>query len=182
MSDTVLPKPGVYVIDPAHSPVAFVARHLVGSKVRGHFREFSGSVTVADPIEQSSVQAEVVATSVDTGQEMRDGHLRTGDFFEAETYPTWTLTSTAVTKNSDDDLTVIADLSIRGVTKSVEFDVEYLGTGPGMAPDSVVLGLSASATVDRRDWNVSFNGVLDTGALVVSNKVKIEIDIEAALQ
>jgi polyisoprenoid-binding protein YceI len=182
MSDTVLPKPGVYVIDPAHSTVAFVARHLVGSKVRGHFREFSGSVTVADPIEQSSVQAEVVATSVDTGQEMRDGHLRTGDFFEAETYPTWTLTSTAVTKNSDDDLTVIADLSIRGVTKSVEFDVEYLGTGPGMAPDSVVLGLSASATVDRRDWNVSFNGVLDTGALVVSNKVKIEIDIEAALQ
>ncbi len=112
---------------------------------------------------------------------MRDGHLRTGDFFEAETYPTWTLSSTSVTKNSDDELTVVADLTIRGVTKSVEFDVEYLGTGPGMAPDSVVLGLSASATVDRRDWNVSFNGVLDTGALVVSNKVKIEIDVEAAL-
>ena len=182
MPDTItLPKPGVYTVDLAHSSVAFVARHLIGSKVRGHFSEFSGTITIADPIEQSSVEAEVTVASVDTGQEMRDGHLKTGDFFEVEKFPTWTLKSTALAKKSDEEWVLTADLTVKGVTKSLEFDVEYLGSGPGMAPDSTVLGLSASTTIDRRDFGVSFAGALETGSLVVSNKVKIEIDIEAAL-
>jgi|SRR6185437_4341517 len=182
MSTTTLPKTGTYTIDPAHTEVGFVARHLIGTKVRGRFTEASGTIVIADPIEQSSVEAEVEASSINTNVGMRDDHLRTNDFLDVPNNPKLTLKSTALTRASDDEWKLTADLTIRGVTKSVDFDVEFLGAGPGMQPGSEVIALSATTEIDRRDFGVSFNGVLEGGAIVVGNKVKIELEVEAGLQ
>jgi polyisoprenoid-binding protein YceI len=177
-----LPTPGTYAIDPAHTEVGFVARHLVGTKVRGRFTRFTGSFTVADPPEQSHLHAEVEAASIDTGVGMRDDHLRTNDFLDAPTHPSLVLESTGFTKVSDSEWKMAADLTVRGVTKPVEFDLEYHGTGPGMQPGSEVVAFSASTEIDRREFGVSFNGILEGGAIVVGNKVKIELEVEASLQ
>ncbi|MDA8357953.1 MAG: YceI family protein [Actinomycetota bacterium] len=183
MSTTVkLPTPGTYTVDKAHTEVGFVARHLVGTKVRGRFTEFDATFVVADPPENSSLEAEVVATSIDTGVGMRDDHLRTNDFLDAPNHPKLTLKSTGFSKVSDTEWKMTADLTIRGVTKSVEFDLEYHGTGPGMQPDSEVVAFSASTEIDRRDFGVAFSGALEGGGIVVGNKVKIEIEVEAGLQ
>jgi polyisoprenoid-binding protein YceI len=177
-----LPTAGTYTIDPAHSEIGFVARHLIGSKVRGRFTKFGGTIVIADPIERSSVEAEAETASIETGVQMRDDHLRTNDFLDAPAFPTLTLKSTGLTKVSDAEWRLTVDLTIRGVTKSVDFDVEYHGSGPGMQPGSEVLALSASAEIDRREFGVSFNGVLEGGAIVVGNKVKLELEIEAGRQ
>jgi polyisoprenoid-binding protein YceI len=180
MTDTMTqPITGTYTIDPAHTTVGFVARHLVGTKVRGHFTEFEGTITVADPVEGSTVEAVAQAGSIDTGVGMRDDHLRTNDFLDAPNHPTLTIKSTKVEQVSDTELKVWADLTVRGVTRNVVFDVELLGTASGMQPDTVALGLSATTTIDRRDFEVSFNRALDGGGLVVGNKVTIELEIEA---
>lgn len=177
-----LPTPGTYAIDPAHSEVGFVARHLIGSKVRGRFTKFDGTIVIADPIERSSVEAQAETTSIETGVQMRDDHLRTNDFLDAPNFPTLSLKSTGLTQVSDTEWKLTADLTIRGVTKSVEFDVEYHGSGGGMQPGSEVFALSASTEIDRRDFGVSFSGVLEGGAIVVGNKVKLELEVEAGRQ
>ena len=177
-----LPTPGTYVIDPAHTEVGFVARHLIGTKVRGRFTKFDGTIVIADPLEQSTVEAEAETASIDTGTQMRDDHLRTNDFLDAPNHPKLTLKSTGLTRVSDSEWKLAADLTIRGVTKPVVFDVEYHGAGPGMQPGSEVLAFSASTEIDRRDFGVSFNGVLDGGAIVVGNKVRIELEVEAGSQ
>jgi polyisoprenoid-binding protein YceI len=182
MSTVPLPTPGTYVIDKAHTEVGFVARHLIGTKVRGRFTDFEGTVTVADPAEGSTVEASVVTASISTGVDMRDDHLRTNDFLDAPNHPTLTLRSTGLKMLTDTEWELTADLTIRGVTKSVVFAVEYHGSGPGLQPGSEVLGLSASTEVDRRDFGVSFNGVLEGGNIVVGNKVKIELEVEAGRQ
>jgi polyisoprenoid-binding protein YceI len=179
---TTLPTPGKYSIDPAHSEIGFVARHLIGSKVRGRFTQFSGTVVIADPPEGSSVEAEADAASIETGVQMRDDHLRTNDFMDAPNYPKLLLKSTGLTRESESEWKLAADLTIRGVTKPVVFDIEFHGAGPGLQPGSEVFGLSASTEIDRRDFGVSFNGVLEGGAIVVGNKVKLELEIEAAKQ
>ena len=179
---TALPVAGTYTIDQIHSTVGFVARHLVGAKVRGKFTEFSGTITVAEVPEASSVEAEVAVASVETGQEQRDAHLRSGDFFEAESFPKLTLRSTGLTRTGGDEYLLHTELTVRGVTRSVDFDLAYLGSGPGMAPGSVVAAFEASAEIDRRDFGVSFGGALDNGGVIVGNKVRIELDIEAHKQ
>jgi polyisoprenoid-binding protein YceI len=173
------PAPGTYVVDPIHSTIGFVARHLVGAKVRGHFSEFSGTVHIGADPDASSVEASVQAASISTGEERRDAHLRTGDFLEVAQFPTLTLASTQLIRQSDTDFTLVADLTIRGVTRSVNFDLEYLGAGAGMAENSTVVGFSASAEIDRRDFGVSFSASLDNGGLIVGNKVRLELEIEA---
>ena len=131
-TDTVtLPKTGTYAIDPAHTEVGFVARHLIGTKVRGRFTDVVGTFTVADPIENSTVEATVQAASIHTNQEQRDDHLRTNDFLDVPNHPTLTLKSTALKPAKGNHWVLTADLTIRGVTKSVDFDVEFLGEGPG---------------------------------------------------
>ncbi len=182
MSTVTLPTPGTYAIDKAHTEIGFVARHLIGTKVRGRFTEFDGTVTVADPVEESRVDAEVTAASISTGVDMRDDHLRTNDFLDAPNHPTLTLKSTGLKQRTDAEWELTADLTIRGVTRSVVFEVEFHGAGPGLQPGSEVLGLSASTEIDRRDFGVSFNGVLEGGNIVVGNKVKIELEVEAARQ
>jgi polyisoprenoid-binding protein YceI len=176
-----LPAPGIYTIDASHSNIDFIARHLVASKVRGSFTDYSGQITIGDSIENSSVEATVQAASITTHNEMRDGHLKSADFLELETYPTLSLTSTKITAKGD-DYELVADLTIKDVTKSVTFDLEYLGTSPGMQPGVTAVAFEAKADIDRRDFNVSFNAALDNGGLVVSNKIVIEFTIEASKQ
>lgn len=176
-----LPAPGTYAVDPVHSSVGFVTRHLVASKVRGNFTDFEGSIVIGDSAEASSVTAVVQAASITTNNEMRDGHLKSPDFLDLENHPTLTFTSTSVTsKGSDYEL--VGDLTIRGVTKQVTFDLEYLGTGPGMAEGVTIAGFEAKVEIDRRDFNVNFEGSLENGSLIVSNKVTLVLEIEAAKQ
>lgn len=177
-----LPAPGVYTVDPVHSNVTFIARHLVASKVRGLFSEFGGTITVGDSLENSSVEATVQASSISTNNEMRDNHLRSADFLEQEKHPTLSLKSTSISAKGGDDYTLVADLTIKGVTKSVTFDLEYLGTSPGMAPDTTVVGFEARAEIDRRDFGITFEGALENGSLVVGNKVVLELTVEASKQ
>ena len=177
-----LPAPGVYTIDSTHSNVGFVARHLIAAKVRGHFTDFAGTITIGDSVATSKVEATVQAASITTDNEMRDGHLKSADFLDLENHPTLTLTSTKLTDKGNDKIEMVADLSIRGVTKSVVFDVEFLGSGAGMAPGATVAGFEAFAEIDRREFNVSFDGALENGSLVVGNKVVLELSVEASKQ
>jgi polyisoprenoid-binding protein YceI len=177
-----LPTAGTYVVDPAHTEVGFVVRHLIGTKVRGRFTEFDATFTVAEQPEESTLEATVQAASISTGVAMRDDHLRTNDFLDAPNNPQLTLKSTGLTRVTDTEWKLAADLTIRGVTRPVVFDLEYHGTGPGLAPDSEVVAFSASTEIDRRDFGVSFNGVVEGGNIVVGNRVKIELEVEASLQ
>jgi polyisoprenoid-binding protein YceI len=180
-STATLPKVGTYTIDPAHTEVGFVARHLIGTKVRGRFTEASGTFTVAENPEESTLEAEVKTASIHTNQSMRDDHLRTNDFLDVETYPTITLKSTGLKKLTDSEWKLTGDLTIRGVTKSVEFDLEFLGEGPSMQEGKTVVAFSASTDIDRRDFGVNFNHSLLDGSVVVGNKVTIEVEVEASL-
>ena len=178
---STLPRTGTYVIDPAHTEVGFISRHLVGTKVRGRFTEVSGTFTVAENPEQSSLKATVEASSINTGNSMRDDHLRTNDFLDVPNHPTLHLVSTGLKKVDDANWILSTDLTIRGVTKPVDFDLEFLGEGPSMQEGKTVVAFSATATIDRRDFGVSFNHSLLDGSVVVGNKVVIEIETEAAL-
>jgi polyisoprenoid-binding protein YceI len=179
---TNLPTAGTYNVDAVHSSVSFVARHLVASKVRGNFTDFAGTIVVGETPETSSVVATVQAASITTANEMRDGHLKSPDFLDFENHPTLELRSTSITPKGGEHYAMVADLTIRGITKSVTFDLEYLGSGPGMAPGVTVAGFEARAEIDRRDFNVTFEGTLENGSLVVSNKIVLELNIEAAAQ
>ena len=180
-STSTLPKVGTYSIDPAHTDVGFVARHLVGTKVRGRFTNVEGSFTVAENPADSILQATVQAESIFTGQLQRDEHLRTNDFLDVPNFPTLTLKSTGLRQVDDTNWVLTTDLTIRGVTKSVDFDLEFLGEGASMQEGKSVVAFQASATIDRRDFGVSFNHSLLDGSVVVGNKVVIEIETEAAL-
>ncbi len=175
------PQTGTYNIDPTHTEVGFVARHLIGTKVRGRFTEATGTFTVAEKPEDSTLEASVNAASIHTNQSMRDDHLRTNDFLDVENHPTLTLKSTGFTKVSDTEWKMATDLTIRGITKPVEFDLEFLGEGPSMQEGKTVVAFSASAEIDRRDFDVTFNHALLDGSVVVGNKVKIELEVEAGL-
>jgi polyisoprenoid-binding protein YceI len=159
--------------------VGFVARHLVAAKVRGNFTDFSGAITIGDSIETSSVEAEVQTKSITTANEMRDGHLQSADFLDLEHFPTLTLKSTKITPKGGDKYELVVDLTIKGITKSVPFQLEYLGTGPSMAPGVSVTGFEVTGEIDRREFGVNFDGTLENGSLVVGNKIGIEIAVEA---
>jgi len=176
-----LPAPGVYTIDAVHSSVGFIARHLVAAKVRGNFTDFEGTITIGDSAETSSVVATAKADSITTNNEMRDGHLKSPDFLDYENHPTIEFKSTSVTSKGGDLYDLVADVTLRGVTKSVTFELEYLGSGPSMQPGGTVAGFEARAEIDRRDFGVSFEGSLENGSLVVGNKVVLELNIESHL-
>jgi polyisoprenoid-binding protein YceI len=113
---------------------------------------------------------------------MRDAHLKSPDFLEFETFPTLTLASTKITSKSAEDFELVADVTVKGITKSVTFDLEFLGAGPSMTPGVTVVGFEARADIDRRDFGINFSGSLENGSLVVGNKITLEFAIEAALQ
>jgi polyisoprenoid-binding protein YceI len=174
------PAAGVYTVDPVHSTFTFVARHLVVSKVRGRFADFEGTITVGDTPETSSVVAVAQAASITTDNAMRDGHIRSNDFLAQETYPTLSFKSTSLTSKGGDAYELVGDLTIRDVTKSVTFKAEFQGTGPSTVPGGSVIGFEATTEIDRRDFNVNFDGTLENGAVAVSYKIVIELNVEAA--
>jgi polyisoprenoid-binding protein YceI len=173
---------GTWAIDPVHSEVSFTVRHMMVSKVRGRFDKFEGTiVTAEDPLE-STVLATVDLTTISTGQEQRDAHIRSADFFEVETHPTMTFVSTGVRADGDDFL-LDGDLTIKGVTKPVTFKLEVSGFGPD-AYGGTRAGFSATTEINRMDYGVSFNGPIPgvPGGVAVSEKVNINLEIEGVLQ
>jgi polyisoprenoid-binding protein YceI len=174
---TQVPAPGIYDIDSKHTSVEFVARHLMISKVRGRFTDVEGTITVGEVPEESSVEVKIGAGSVSTGEEQRDAHLRSGDFFNVEVHPHWTFKSTAVAQDGD-DWKVTGDLTISGVTKPVVLDVEF--EGANLTPwGTAALGFSASTEIDREQWGLTYNQVLETGGVMVGKKIRIELSVEA---
>ncbi len=169
--------PGVWNVDPVHSSVGFVARHLMVSKVRGRFATFTGTLTIADDPLASKVEASVDIASITTGDETRDGHLKSGDFFEAETFPTMTLVSTGIDKDGS-DYVLHTDLTIKGITKPVDFELEFDGVS-GDPWGGTRAGFSAEAEVNRKDFGLEWNVVLETGGVMLGEKVKIQLDVQA---
>jgi polyisoprenoid-binding protein YceI len=164
-------------IDPAHSEVGFSVRHMMVSKVRGRFTTFSGQlVTAADPT-QSSVTAEIDLASINTGQEQRDAHIKSADFFEVETYPTMTYKSTGV-RVEDGEYVLDGDLTLKGVTKSVPLHLELNGFGPDPYGGTRA-GFTATGELNRGDFNVSFNAPMANGGVVVGDKISLHLEIEA---
>ncbi len=170
---------GTWNIDVDHSDVSFSVRHMMVSKVRGSFEKFSGTiVTGADPA-QSSVTAEIDLASINTKNEQRDGHIKSADFFEVETYPTMTYTSTGITTKGS-DFVVEGELSLHGVTKSVPLALELNGFTKDPYGGTRV-GFSATAAIDRSDFGISISMPMDGGGVVVGEKVTIFLEIEAVL-
>jgi polyisoprenoid-binding protein YceI len=177
----VIPAAGTYLLDAAHKRVGFVVRHLMVSKVRGEFAEATATITVTDNPLESSVTATIQTASVSTGQNDRDNHLRTGDFFEAEKYPTIDFRSTGVKSHDGNEFVLAGELTIKGVTKPVELNVEF--EGAGRSPYGFDLfGFSASTEIDREDWGLTYNMALESGGVMIGKKVKIEIEGEAIRQ
>jgi polyisoprenoid-binding protein YceI len=175
------PAVGTFAIDTSHTRLGFAVRHMAVSKVRGDFKDFSGMLELAEDPVDSKVSVTIQAGSVDTHDENRDNHLRTNDFFDVENHPTWTFTSTAIRPISATEWNVDGDLTIRGVTRQVTLDA----TLEGVVQDPYGMhrvGFSATTSIDREDFGVSFNGVMEAGGLVVGKKVDIDIEAEATFQ
>lgn len=170
---------GTWTIDPSHSEVGFVVRHMMVSKVKGRFAKVDGTITVAEDVLQSSVEATIDAASIDTRDENRDAHLRSGDFFEVETYPNLTFRSTGI-RTDGDDFVLDGELTIRGVTRPVSLELEFNGTQPNpLAEGKPTAGFSAETEISRKDFGLEWNVALETGGVLVADKVKIVLDIEA---
>ena len=168
-----------YEIDTAHSSVAFSIRHMAISKTKGTFDDFSGSFTY-DPDKPKSWQCEAViqAKSINTGNEQRDDHLRNPDFFDVATYPTITFESTAVHLNGDGKGTLKGNLTMHGVTKEIELDLELVGLLPNSPFGDSRAGFTATGKLDRKDFGLSWNRAMETGGLVVGNEVEITLEVE----
>jgi polyisoprenoid-binding protein YceI len=171
---------GTWDIDPVHSDVSFTVRHMMVSKVRGRLGAISGQIVTAPQFTDSTVTASVDASSVDTGNAQRDGHIRTADFFEVETHPTWEFRSTAIRADGG-DYVLDGELTIKGVTKPVSFDLEVNGFGPD-AYGGTRAGFSAKTTINRSDFGVDISMPLDGGGVVVSEKVQVALEIEGVLR
>ncbi|HEY7666889.1 MAG TPA: YceI family protein [Actinomycetota bacterium] len=172
-----LPPAGTYAFDPAHTEVAFVARHML-SKVRGKFEGVTGTIEIGDGPEDSKVEVELDAASITTGTQMRDDHLRSGDFLLVEEHPTLTFTSTGVRITGERTFDLTGDLTIKGITKPVTLKAEFLGWGPNHQ-GTPMLAFEAKATIAREDWDITWNVAVETGGFLVGKKVDIEINVEA---
>lgn len=178
MSNASADLSGDYTIDASHTRLGFIARHAMVTKVRGQFPKFEGTATIdtANPA-ASSVSLSIDVSSVDTGSPDRDGHLRSPDFFDAETWPSITFNSTGVSRDGD-EWTVAGDLTIRDVTKPVSIVFEETGTA--IDPfGNFRAGFEGSLTVKRKDWGLTWNAALETGGVLVSDKIVLELDVSA---
>jgi polyisoprenoid-binding protein YceI len=170
---------GTWVIDPAHSTLGFSVRHLMVSKVRGRFTDFSGQLVIAED-GSASAEAEIRVDSVTTDNEQRDAHLRTADFFQAEQYPVATFKSTGF-RVKGEDFVVDGEFTIRGVTKSVSLDVEFLGVNPGMGQGPVA-GFEAKTVINRRDFGITIDMPLPDGGAVIGDKITLTLEVEVGLR
>ena len=184
MTSTISQIPGYVVgtwdIDASHSTVGFSVRHMMVSKVRGYFREFSGELVTAEDPAQSSVTARIDMDSIDTRQEQRDAHIRSADFFDVGNHTEMLFRSTAVAADGD-DWTVTGDLTIKGVTKPVTLQLELNGFGPD-AYGGTRAGFSAKTEISRKEYGVDIDMPMDGGGVVVGDKISVELEIEAVLR
>jgi polyisoprenoid-binding protein YceI len=171
---------GTWDIDPVHSDISFTVRHMMVSKVRGHFGTFSGEIVTGPQVTDSAVTVSIDASSIDTNNDQRDAHIRSADFFAVDEHPSWTYRSTGVRVHGP-DLIVDGELTIKGVTRSVPLTVEVGGFGPD-AFGGIRAGFSASTTINRNDFGVDISMPLDGGGVVVGEKVQINLEIEAVLR
>lgn len=180
-SETTVPGyvSGNWTIDPVHSEVGFSVRHMMVSKVRGKFASFSGEVVTAENPLESSVTAEIDLSSIDTGNGDRDNHIRSADFFDSDTNKTMSYRSTGVRADGD-DYVLDGELTLKGITKPVSLRLELGGFGPD-AFGGFRAGFTATGEIKRSDFGVDFNAVLETGGVVVSDKVNLLLEIEAVL-
>ncbi len=177
-----LPPAGTWAFDKNHTTVEFVARHML-TKIRGRFNEYDGKVVIAERPEDSSVEVEIDAASIETRTVMRDDHLRSADFLEVEKYPKLTFKSTEIRPTGGTTFEIVGDLTIKDVTRQVVLDSEFVGTGPGPMPDSPPkAAFSASTEIDREDWDITWNVAVEMGGWLVAKKVRIEIETELDLQ
>ncbi len=170
---------GDYTVDPTHSRIGFSTRHAMVTTVRGSFGEFEGTahLDVAEPA-RSWVQLKIAVASINTGQEQRDAHLRTGDFFEVEKYPEIRFASTAVEQLDADLYAVTGDLTVKDVTRPVT--VEFTLIGSSKDPfGNLRVGFEGAATINRKDWGLTYNAALETGGVLISDRIKLEFDVSA---
>jgi polyisoprenoid-binding protein YceI len=172
---------GTWDIDASHSTVGFSVRHMMVSKVRGYFREFSGELVTAEDPAQSSVTATIQVGSISTGQEQRDGHLKSPDFLDVEKFPTLEYRSTGVKSIDGNEFVLAGDLTIKDVTVPVDLEVELEGVGRSPYGQNI-FGFSAVAEIDREAFGITWNVALETGGVMVGKKIKIEIEGEAIRQ
>ena len=170
---------GTWILDASHSEVGFIVRHAGISKVRGAFTEFDATLTVGDTLESSNVEANVQIASVSTKDAGRDAHLTGADFFDAENFPVMSFKSTGI-RGDEQDLVLTGDLTIRGTTKQVELEVEVGGQAVD-AFGATRAGFSASTTISRKEFGITWNAALEAGGVLVSDKVKIEIEASFVL-
>jgi polyisoprenoid-binding protein YceI len=170
---------GTWAIDPVHSSISFSVRHLMVSKVRGRFEQFSGAIVVAED-GTAAVTAEIAVDSINTGNEQRDAHVKSADFFEVEKHPTATFRSTDLRANGD-GYVLDGEFTLKGVTKPVSLDLEFNGVNPGMGHGEVA-GFEASVVLNRKDFGIDIDMPLETGGAVVGDKVTITLEIEVLKQ
>jgi polyisoprenoid-binding protein YceI len=168
---------GTWTVDASHSEAGFTVRHAGIAKVRGTVAITEGTITVGDDLTVSSVTATLDPATVDTRDANRDGHLKSGDFFEVETYPAWTFVSTSVAPHGD-DYVVTGDLTIHGVTRTVELVTEFNGVATDPFGNARA-GFSAATEISRKDFGLTWNAALETGGVLVSDTVKIALEISA---
>jgi polyisoprenoid-binding protein YceI len=180
-TSTVIPGyvAGTWTIDPVHSEVGFSVRHMMVSKVRGRFTSFSGEIVTGTGPLGSTATAQIDLASISTGNEQRDAHIRSADFFEVETYPTMTYRSTGV-RLEDGEYVLDGELTLKGVTKNAPLKLELNGFGPDPYGGTRA-GFTATGEINRRDFGVNFNAALETGGAVVADKVTLHLEIEAVL-
>jgi len=169
-------------LDKAHSDIQFAVRHMMISTVRGRFEEFDGTFDVneADPT-QSKIEVVIHAASINTKEPQRDADLKSPNFLEVEKYPTLTFKSTRIEKIDDAQARMIGDLTIKDITKEVVLDVEY--AGQAKSPWGIVsAGFTGTTKIDRKDWGLTYNAVLETGGVLVGDEVKINIELELKKQ
>jgi polyisoprenoid-binding protein YceI len=179
MTDLTALTPGTWNVDPSHSTVGFVARHLMITKVRGRFTDFSGVLEIAPNPLESTVQATVDLASITTGDDGRDAHLRSADFFDTDGggSPTMTFASTGL-KEEDGEYVLFGELTVRDVTRQVEFALEFEGVNTDPWGNTKA-AFSAETEINRKDFGIEWNVALETGGVLVSEKVKVQLDIQA---
>jgi len=176
-----IPEAGTFVIDASHSAAAFSVKHLVVAKTRGRFTDFEGAISIDNDPLKSSVEVTIQAASITTGDDKRDGHLRSPDFLDAEKYPTLTYKSTSVRHVKGEHFEVQGDLTIVGVTKPVTLDLEYLGvvTDPWGGTRAA---FEAHTRINREDWGLTYNQALETGGVLIGKEITIDLEVEAVKQ
>ena len=172
---------GTWTVDPVHSKVGFAVKHMGVATVRGEFRAFEGTIEIGEDLESSRAYGTVRAASIDTGQEQRDEHLRSPDFFDAGNHPELRFESQRIEALDDDTLRIVGELTMNGVTRELELQAELIGAGLG-ASDEERIGLEVTGRLSRRDYGMKFNAALGSGNAVVADKVRLELDLAAVKQ